>query len=224
MLSYNLKYQDINNRTQKHQLVFYNPSDIQKGQIHKSSVCWKCSNPLQGFIQESPTNKKRYTMKITCEHCKINKQITVAKYTVHNHDTIVETQQEQTTQQPITSQQKSNAVTASDLYKKYKKSKYEKPDNKQITSQRKTSNEKSVKHTSSKYISYKNRLLFHQPILGDQSSGKLVKQCCSNKCPKCRGRLQGRATKLDDSQVMLFWKCEKCKDRNEVTVNYSDLD
>lgn len=172
------------------------------------SVLTKKSNPISKSKTEKitsnnvirdpahPLQKNNDNLKITP---KSTKKITPKKSPEYKNQTPTRDKQINETKTPSTKNQKSTVQTKTH----------------QVNSKNKHRNQ---------FISYKNKWLYNKPILGEANSGEMHKSCCSNKCDKCRARVKGKATQLDERRVSLFWSCENCGKIFDKIVDQTELD
>lgn len=233
MLSYTVKFH-VDNESKSSQIFFYDllQKSANRGKMHEESKCWLCGNQLTGYISNYSLKNDKYYIYFKCNSCGNNAEINVPKCSVKY------TKNPEFNQNVPVAEQTNNAIKRQQIFSKI----VEKP----MVTKSSTANQHQTKKSNpgihhnvtnsqspkkrtynnkkNKFISYKNSILFHEPILGDPNSGAIHSSCCSNKCKKCRSRLTGRATRLDENRVALFWKCEKCNDKHDIIVTNNELD
>lgn len=250
MLSYKIKSK-LNDKLYE-SIIYFNDllsNESDRGEITKDSKCWLCNNNIIGQIGEYEKDSGKYYIYFKCEKCKNGAELTVNKSNVKfikniPTNNINHVKSKNNISNPIPTENKSSqsdSVNTSLLNKNKSISPNKKSNNplskaikKQNTPMSKTMKKRYSPNTTSpnkttqnkrpKFISYKNQVLFHEPILGDPNSGNIHSTCCSNKCKKCHARLTGKATKLNENQVSLYWKCTKCDNKNDIVVNINELD
>jgi len=203
------------------------------GKLIDHTQCWFCKQgTLLGKLSTSKDNK--YNIIWHCDTCERNKgNLTISKFSVKRHSNKQFNKNMKIKSTPdaellkkkrLPNQPAKTRERQSTIPENYRKT--ETPKNTE-----KTTKKNHVKRTKTrqeskkeKYISYKNKYLFHKPILGDPNSGNIHTSCCTNRCSKCRARLEGKATKLDEVKVNLFWKCPKCDFKENIVVHENELD
>lgn len=249
MLSYTIKSK-VDNVEYNSELLFNDllSNDETRGQIHPESSCWLCNNELIGHINENDSEQKKYYIYFKCKNCQNGAEISVPKCSVKFKPNTNKPQnsvkkiekskliQETEYKNQISTKQIKNDTVSNTMNQLKKNSIINRTHNlnNQTIVSSPTNNTSNVTHrqpqpqstrsNSGKFISYKNQVLFHEPILGDPNSGNIHSSCCSNKCKKCGGRLSGKSTRLDENKVSLFWKCSRCEDRHDIIASNDELD
>lgn len=222
MLNYNIKYK-IDGVEKNSNIMFYDLfHQNNQGEIHKDSKCWLCGGDLIGQIGEYEKDSKKYYIYFKCKNCRNGNELFVPKCNVKYSQS--QTSNKSKINPPTVTNKSRTNITLTNKNSNIKTNVNQKsnPFSRLINS--KSNSKSNTKHKRPKFISYQNKVLFHEPILGDPNSGAIHSSCCSNKCKKCAGRLTGRATKLDEKHVSLFWKCTKCNDTNDLKVHINELD
>lgn len=228
MLSYTIKSK-INNTEYTSQLIFKDllSSDENQGEIIKETKCWLCGNQIIGRIGELSEETNKYYIYFKCTKCNNSAEINVPKCSVKFIQHIDSINQ---TIQPITTNTdneyelsvKQNSIIKEDISQNTRTHVLSETSN--IKKEQTNITVPKPNTNRGKFISYKNQVLFHEPILNDPSSGNIHSTCCSNKCKQCGSRLTGKATRLDEYKVSLYWKCTKCDNHNDLIVSNDELD